>query len=183
MNTIEDFEYGQFVIYDGKVMLVYGVPYDEEDEGYPDQILLIEENSPRVYDKEEEAEYTKYILAPASDVLKPSGVNVSEDTLRSFFRIDTTPWNLCAEGLYPFAKESGSFVLTEDDVDTFLSHLGSIDPVVYDEWQTQFVFNHHVRTQKEDPDHFTLIMVWNLMKDDFEWYDAEEDEPEYIQAI
>ena len=31
MNKIDDFEYGQFVMYDGKVMLVYGVPYEEED--------------------------------------------------------------------------------------------------------------------------------------------------------
>ena len=183
MNKIDDFEYGQFVMYDGKVMLVYGVPYEEEDEGYPDQIQLIEEKSLRVYDKEEESECTKYILAPVIDVIKLPYVKVSEETLRSFFRIDTTPWKLCAEGLYPIAKESGSFILSEDDVETFLSRLGSIDPVVYGEWQTQFVFGDHVKTQNEDPNHFTLKMVWNLMRDDFEWYDAEEDEPEYIQAI
>lgn len=91
MNKIHDFEYGQFVMYDGKVMLVYGVPYEEEDEGYPDHIQLIEEKSPRFYDKEEEAECTKCILAPVNDVIKLSDVMVSEETIRSFFRIDTTP--------------------------------------------------------------------------------------------
>lgn len=183
MNRLDDFGYGQFVLYDGKVMFVNGIPYDEEDEGYPDKIELIEENCERIYDEEEEMEYSEYILASINDVTILPEVTVNEETLRSFFRMDTTPWKLAAEGKYPFSDNSGSFYLGEDDLGVFLSRLGATDSIVYDEWKEQYVCKRHVKVQKETPDRFTMRMAWRLIRDELEWYDAEEDEPEYITTI
>lgn len=124
-NAVIDYEYGDWVRCEDQIMYVQ----DSSDEIEPGKLGLLKENAPLVYDKEWDMQFPKIEYYPIESVEKLPEVDVDEVVLRRFFRLETTPWRLCEQGLFPFSDRSGTFTLTEDDLKVFSSNLSKADGV------------------------------------------------------
>ena len=175
-------EYGDWVRCDGQIMYVQ----DSSEEKQPGKLGLQRKDAPMVYDTEYNMSFPEIVYYPIEEVGILSPVVVDEQTLRSFFRLETTPWVLCGQELYPFSENSGAFVLTDDDLKVFAANLAKADGIIMDDWTDQFVFRNrkaHVQCPKGEKEGLSLELAWCLVKSVFSWFDIEEDEPEEITEV
>ncbi len=181
-NTILDFNYGDWVCYEGQIMFVW----DSSDEKGFGELGLLKENAPVIFDKEWNMQYPKIEYYPVESVEKLPEVDVDESVLRRFFRLETTPWELCRQGLFPFSDRSGSFTLTEEDLKAFASNLAKADNIIMDDWITQFTATTHVThvyCPADKSEGLSLHLTWNVIREIFTWFDIDEDEPEIVTDI
>lgn len=181
-NAVIDYEFGDWVRCKGQIMYVQ----DSSDETEPGKLGLLKENAPLVYDKEWDMQFPKIEYYPVESVEKLPEVDVDEVVLRRFFRLETTPWKLCEQGLFPFSDRSGTFTLTEDDLRVFSSNLSKADAITMDDWETQFTgvpHTVHVTCPENDSEGLSLKLTWGVICDLFTWFDIDEDEPEVITDI
>ena len=170
MASAYDFSWGDWTLCHGRVTFVE----DSSDENPDGRLGLVEEHS-------FEIEYF-----PVEEVTLLPEVRVSEDVLRSFFRLEVTPWQLCAKHQYPFAAASGTFTLTEADLHAFAANLGKSDIRIMDAWETMFLSSDHpthVYCEESDLCGFSLLLAWEMIRDFFGWFDIEEDDPLIIAEI
>ncbi len=143
-------------------------------------------NAPLVYDEEMGTSFTEIVYYPKEEAEKLSEVKVDETVLRSFFRFDVTPWELCEQGLYPFSGDSGMFTMTEDDLKVFSENLPNVDEQTLDAWETQFACAEHM-THVYCPDNsepgLSLGLAWQTIRDIFGWFDPEEDDADTITSV
>ena len=177
--TINDFDYGEFVKCDGTIKYVW----DSSDDGDEGVIGLIDENPKMVHDANFDIDVPEVNYYRIEEISKLPEIKVNDDVLKSFFRLETTPWALAKQGLYPFSDETGRFTMTEDDMRVFIANFPSIDSIIYDAWETQYLVNKHVFCEKNDSFSISLRFVWRVMKEIFHWYDPEEDAPEMITDL
>lgn len=181
-TTIDSFLYGDWVRCDGQVMLVD----DSSGCAYLGKLGLRKEDAPVIYDKEMAIQYPEAIYYPVEAVEKLPEVDVGEAVMRSFFQLETTPWRLCEQGLFPFSDQSGTFTLTEDDLKVFAGNLPKADSIVIDNWKEQFASRRHVThvyCPYEETNGLSLNLVWIAIREIMTWFDIEEDEPEAITNI
>ena len=181
-NTIFDYSYGDWVCCEGRIMYVL----DSGDDTEPGELGLLQENAPIVFDKELNIQHPEIAYYPVASVRKLPEADVGEATLRCFFRLETTPWELCRQGLYPFSDNSGTFVLTDDDLKVFASNLPDADSITMDDWEAQFtgrLHTAHVSCPEEDSIGLSLRLVWGIIRDLFDWFEIEEDDPGIITGI
>lgn len=176
------FEYGDWVRCEGQIMYVM----DSGDDTEPGKLGLMKENAPLIFDKERNMQFPEIIYYPVGSVEKLPEVDVDESVLRRFFRLETTPWKLCEQGLFPFSDNSGTFTLSEEDLKVFASNLAQADAITMDDWEKQFTpGNHvaHVYCPADESDGLSFHLTWNVICDMFTWFDIDEDEPEVITDI
>ncbi len=185
-NTKEEntfFDYGDWVRCNGKIMFVMDSAEDEMNAG---QIGLMEENAPVVFNEEESFAGREVVYYPVSKIEKLPEVDVDESVLKTLFRLETSVWKLCEQGLYPFSDRSGTFTLTDDDLKAFASNLPKADGIMMDNWTMQFSAGYHVThvyCPDDDAGQLSLSLVWSTLRDIFGWFDIEEDDLENITDI
>ena len=179
MYTTDDFEYGEFVRCEGKIMYVYSSLEDD----HPGQYGLITEDTEVIYheDLEMEGPDEKYYYPEQMEKLIP--FRADSETMRRFFRLETTPWKLAEEGKYPFTDDSQGFRINEDDLASLVRHFNCLDSIVYDAWSKLFLSEKYAEYDKENPETFTLQMAWEMILDILVWFDPEEDESELVTEI
>ena len=178
-NTVFDYGYGDWVCCEGQIMYVL----DSSDDSEQGRLGLLRENAPVVNAEGRKSEYPEVAYYPVGAVRRLPEVDVDVQTLRRFFRLETTPWELCKQGLYPFSDRSGTFVLTEDDLKAFASNLSDADAITMDDWEAQFTgmfHTVHVSCPEEDSNGLSLSLIWGVICYLFSWFDIDEDDPEII---
>ena len=181
-KSILDFDYGDWVCHEGQIMYVM----DSTDDKESGELGLLKENAPIIFDKEWNTQYPKIEYFPFESVEKLPEVDVDETILKRFFRLETTPWELCKQGLFPFSDHSGTFTLTEEDLKVFASNLSKADTITMDNWKTQFSAGYHVThvyCPEDKSEGLSLHLTWNVIRDIFTWFDIDEDEPEIVTDI
>ena len=177
------FDYGDWVRCNGKIMCVMD---SEENDTNAGQIGLMKENAPVVFNEEEAIASPEIVYYPISDIEKLPEVDVCESVLRTLFRLETSVWKLCEQGLYPFSDKSGTFTLTEDDLKVFATNLPKADAIMMDNWTMQFTAGYHVthvHCPADDGGQLSLSLVWSVLRDIFGWFDIEEDDLENVTDI
>ena len=104
-----ELEYSQLVQWNGKVCAFW----DEDERGTAELISL---EVLKDYEGDPESLDEKTIMVPLRQVLIPEPVKADLGTLRAFFRLDVMPWDLLAEGKYPFSLATSKIEITEDDL-------------------------------------------------------------------
>jgi len=169
-------QYGDWVIWNDRVMYVYDMKEDE-----PEVFGLIHKDSKKLLDRfgmpYYEAEYH-----PASEIYVLPKTDVDENTLRSFFRLEVTCWDLCEKELYPMTDQ-GTFTLTEEDLKVLSRNVRYIDTVTLDEWANQFFRFDHVECPEEKEEGLSLKLTWIILRQIMGWFDIEEDDPEYYTEL
>lgn len=169
-------QYGDWVIWNDRVMYVYDMKEDE-----PEIFGLIHKDSKKLLDKYDmpyyEAEYH-----PESEIDVLPKTNADENTLRSFFRLEETCWDLCEKGLYPMTDQ-GTFTLTDEDLKVLSRNVRFIDTVTLDEWANQFFRFDHVECTEEKGIGLSLKLTWIILRQIMGWFDIEEDDPEYYTEM
>lgn len=180
-NAVNNFSWGDWVRCHGQIMFVQ----DSSDDEPNGKIGLQAENAPRIFDKEMQCQYSKVDYYPVAEIELLPTVIVDETTLRSFFRLEVTPWELAADRKYPFADASGTFDLTDDDLNAFSKNLKNADMLILDAWESQFTSKNqtHVYCEETDLCGFSLAFAWGIIRDRFGWFDIEEDNPEVITCV
>ncbi len=133
-NEQELFHEGDWVRCDGQIMYVC---YYYADEG---QLRLHKKDMPVVYESGCDTPFPETVLYPVDAVQKLPDVDVNKDVIRSFFRLEKTPWELCEQGFYPFSESSEDFMPTEDDLKAFATNLPGFDALVIQEWINDFAY-------------------------------------------
>lgn len=178
----DSLQHGDWVRCDGQIMAVSGIGYGK--------IALIKENAPLIYAKVLDGQYPEVSYYPVEALEKLPEVDVSEAVVRSFFRLETMPWRLCEQGLYPFSDRSG-MRLTDEDLQIFAENYPNADPVAMENWISQFAYTYprkvYCRDEYERMDHLPLCLVWDVIRDKLEWTDMHSDmhkvKPETVSEI
>lgn len=181
-TATDSFSYGDWVRCNGSIRLVY----DSSGCSYPGKLGLLKEDAPIIYDKKMSIQYPEIIYYPVEEVEKLPEVDVDDAVMRSFFRLETTPWRLCEQGKFPFSDRSGMFTLTEEDLKIFAENLPKTDSIVLVDWKEQFASRRHVThvcCPHEETDELSLNLVWVAIREIMTWFDIEDDEPETITDI
>lgn len=110
MNTLNDFEWGEFVRHNGRIMVVQ----DSYDEERPEMIGLQSEEDAKVYDHDWSERFSKVEYYPISEIERLIPVKADSSAVRALFRMDKTPWQLAEEGSFPFSDDAEPFNIAED---------------------------------------------------------------------
>lgn len=161
-------KYGDWVICRNKIMYVCDL--NGED---PSPIGLISKEDMESFDK------LTYVSANEIEILPKR--DIDENTLRSFFRLDVTPWQLCEQGCYPIS-DIKSFILTDDDLQTLSNNIHCVDIVTMDEWISHFIDFTPLNNNKEDIG-LTLQITFMIFQKNLLLFNAEEDHRQQLTDI
>ena len=143
---------------------------------------LLEENTRNISDELWTGAHTEihWYDRSEADVLAPQ--NVTEDVLRTFFRLEMTPWQLARMQKYPFA-EGISFELSEEDLKRALTRLRTAHPVTRTLWKRDFLNGGHVICAETDPAGFSLHWLWQQLSRCLEWYTPDHPESSAVREL
>ena len=172
----DDIQWGSYVRYQGKVMIAYNF-WRYEDEGL---IGLVEEGAELVYDDEDDSASLKTVFVKEDEVelLKP--YTADADTVKKLFRLDVTSWELARQGKYPFAVDSESIQIDEDDLKCFSERVEHAETWTLDAWHKIFVEQRYVYSLKNNEPYMTADTLWDMYADILVWFDFEEDELDFF---
>ena len=136
-NSNRKLEGGTWVRCNGKIMQVYYI-----DPNHPEEAGLISKDSPKYCDQFDFCEYEESYF-PVEDITILPEVDADASTIRSFFRLEKTPWELAEEGLFPFS-ENAFMTLTEKDLKIFSDNIYHTDEFTIDQWSYCFMLRRHV---------------------------------------
>lgn len=158
-NEQELFHEGDWVRCDGQIMYLC---YYYADEG---QLRLHTKDMPLVYESGCNTPFPETVLYPVDAAQKLPDVEACKDVVRSLFRLETTPWELCEQELYPFSENSEKFMPTEDDLKTFAANLPNYNALVIQEWINNFAYaESYICCPEEKTDslslEMTMCMIW-----------------------
>ena len=179
MYTVDDFDWGEFVRCNGRIMFIQDAAGDD----HPGMLGLQTEDAPPVYDHDWSTFFPEVKYYPVAEVEKLTPVKATEEELRRFFRLEATPWELAAKNRYPFSGESGPVELKEEDLGVFVRNFPSVDSIGYDAWEDLFCRDDVMICRETDYSVISLAFAWGMMNDVFAWFDSEEDSKDYIKDI
>ena len=137
-------DYGDYVTFKGEQYLVW------EPEYFNNEALLLHTwLLDDLSDSSEDYLDLCTITVSKNDVERLPPRPADSETLKRLFRLDAAPWQLAAEGRYPFGRHRNEIILTEDvfitedDVLTLIDHLYEYqdDSVIIPEWFDNFVMS------------------------------------------
>ncbi len=159
-------QYGDWVLSRKKIMYVCDLNGEE-----PCPIGLL--------GKDKRFEEAIYVPVDEIEILPPK--DIEDHTLRSFFRLETTPWQLCQQGCYPISAIKG-FILTDEDLKALSQNIHSVDLVSIDEWISHFITFKPLNTHKEDIG-LTLQLTFMILQKNLLLFDAEKDNRHQLTDI
>ena len=176
-NYFEDeLQWGSYVKCQGKIMIAYEF-WKYEEEGL---IGLVEEGAKLVYDDEDDSAQLKstYVKEDEIEMLKPYCADA--ETVKKLFRLDVTSWELARQGKYPFAVDSESIMIDENDLKCFCERVEKSDTWTQEAWHKIFAEEKYVYTQNDVEPYMTVDTIWDMLNDELVWFDFEEDELDYF---
>ena len=171
------YNYGDLVLCDGKLMFVED-PADKEG-----RIGLLEENASRIeHPLFDDRSAGTYYVDPSR--IRSLQERITEpDVLRTFFRLEMSPWQLVRLGRYPFADDGGTFELAEQDVERFLEKLPGSDHSEWIIWKKEFLHNKHVYCPDPSPGTFSLAFLWQCLQKALSEMDPAKDDLAAIKEL
>ena len=167
-NYFEDeLRWGSYVKYQNKVLIAYDFSkYDEEG--------LI-----GLRDEDDSVKFEK-IFVKENDVelLKPYCADA--ETVKKLFRFDVTSLELARQGKYPFAIDSESIMIDENDLKYFCERVEKTDTWTLEAWHKIFAEENYVYSRKDVEPHLTVDTIWDMFEDTLVWMDFEEDDLDYF---
>ncbi|MBR0420386.1 MAG: sel1 repeat family protein [Erysipelotrichaceae bacterium] len=163
----DTFGYGSYVRCRGEAMIASDLL--KQDEGIYGLIFDLSPDSDGSV-----KEKTIYVKKNEFELMKPFCAD--GETVRRLFRLDTSTLELAREGKYPFAVDSESVMINEDDLKCFCERVENADAWTLFAWHKIFADQRYVYTQKNVEPNLTVDTIWDIFTDEFAWYDFEEDD-------
>ncbi len=181
-NDVYELEYASLVLWNGQVYAFLSV--DGAD------ALLIPAANLDKLDIGECHLLQNAVSVPIQEIQIPDPEKVSRETLRSLFRLEKMPWELIAEGQYPFACASPRLVLTEEDLLCVINRMPMLrNPFLHEAWDKSFVRSGLIKreTCAKTPECEREGILYTFLVNHFlsmmEWFDPEEDDWKDVQEL
>ena len=158
-----------WVSYNNKIYIVIN-DYCENKNKY---CLLDEKNSRFGFDTKE-AKNAKTIYADKNKVCKLKKSVVPSELIKSFFRLETTPWELAKKNCFPFSLKSKAFKLTYDDLLTFANNLNKSNYYVLNAWKESFIDSKLIFFNTNSNEFYDISYAWKIINHHMQAFDIEE---------
>ncbi len=182
-KDFSELESSLLVKWDGRIYAVW-------DDGEQNTARLVPYDVLTAYDGDEKALEQKTVSVPIRQIQIPEPVKADQDILRSFFRLDVMPWDLLAEGRYPFSSATCKYAFSEEDLFCLLDRLTMFrNSFLLEAWRDSYfsyretIFSLRIRMPKGDPPGFTLSFFASLVFGILGWMDPGEDDLELIREL
>lgn len=186
VTDIDDYGYYEFVLWNGEI---YGVLEDEEhEEG--DIVRLVTVEAAHTVGENFDALMKTSVIVPMKQLQLPDPVKPKPEQIRSFFRLDSMPWDLIKQGQFPFSSKTSPFEIVEEDLLTLIGHMPLFrNNFIWRNWCRSFLHEYdsskpiHIKLPEADRPGFSFRYFVDRFFDMFEWYDPEEHDEKYFREF